>query len=97
LLIICQLFSETKEELEELMTDIKKTANKVRARLKGSFCHVFVNNIIYIGITMFSIHLSIQDTLCYQGDSSRALASVFGTEAAQVGEITVNLGKSNSV
>lgn len=28
--------SETKEELEELMTDIKKTANKVRARLKGT-------------------------------------------------------------
>ena len=27
--------SEMKEELEELMSDIKKTANKVRGKLKG--------------------------------------------------------------
>lgn len=26
---------ETKEELEELMSDIKKTANKVRSKLKS--------------------------------------------------------------
>lgn len=29
--------SETKQELEDLMADIKKTANKVRAKLKGKF------------------------------------------------------------
>lgn len=28
-------FPETKQELEDLMADIKKTANKVRAKLKG--------------------------------------------------------------
>jgi competence protein ComGF len=28
-------FAETKQELEDLMADIKKTANKVRAKLKG--------------------------------------------------------------
>lgn len=30
-------FSETKQELEDLMADIKKTANKVRAKLKGIY------------------------------------------------------------
>ena len=34
---VCCIFSETKEELEELMTDIKRTANKVRAKLKGEY------------------------------------------------------------
>jgi hypothetical protein len=29
------LHLETKEELEELMAEIKKTANKVRGKLKG--------------------------------------------------------------
>jgi hypothetical protein len=29
--------SEVKQELEDLMADIKKTANKVRAKLKGEF------------------------------------------------------------
>lgn len=36
----CLLFSfspETKEELEELMADIKKTANKVRSKLKSEY------------------------------------------------------------
>lgn len=36
----CSLFSfspETKEELEELMSDIKKTANKVRSKLKSEY------------------------------------------------------------
>lgn len=33
----CCLLSEMKEELEELMADIKKTANKVRGRLKGEY------------------------------------------------------------
>lgn len=28
-------FAEVKQELEDLMADIKKTANKVRAKLKG--------------------------------------------------------------
>ena len=32
---ICFLFSEMKEELEELMADIKRTANKVRGKLKS--------------------------------------------------------------
>lgn len=31
--------SETKQELEDLTTDIKKTANKVRSKLKGEKCH----------------------------------------------------------
>ena len=30
-----------KQELEDLMADIKKTANKVRAKLKGMFSSVF--------------------------------------------------------
>ena len=33
--------SEMKQELEDLMADIKKTANKVRAKLKGMFSSVF--------------------------------------------------------
>ena len=28
-------FAEVKQELEDLMADIKKTANKVRSKLKG--------------------------------------------------------------
>ena len=32
--------SEMKQELEDLMADIKKTANKVRAKLKGMFSNV---------------------------------------------------------
>jgi hypothetical protein len=36
--MILNLFvSEVKQELEDLMADIKKTANKVRAKLKGKF------------------------------------------------------------
>lgn len=37
---VCLLFPfspETKEELEELMSDIKKTANKVRSKLKSEY------------------------------------------------------------
>ena len=36
-----------KEELEELMSDIKKTANKVRGKLKGlcAFCSKFLSHI----------------------------------------------------
>ena len=30
------LISEMKQELDDLMSDIKKTANKVRAKLKGN-------------------------------------------------------------
>lgn len=30
-------FTETKQELEDLMADIKKTANRVRAKLKGEY------------------------------------------------------------
>ena len=33
--IVFSYFSETKEELEELMAEIKRTANKVRGKLKG--------------------------------------------------------------
>lgn len=29
--------AEVKQELEDLMADIKKTANKVRAKLKGKY------------------------------------------------------------
>lgn len=41
----CLLFSfssETKEELEELMSDIKKTANKVRSKLKSEYLPVML-------------------------------------------------------
>lgn len=31
--------SETKQELEDLTADIKKTANKVRSKLKGEECN----------------------------------------------------------
>lgn len=31
-------YPETKQELEDLTTDIKKTANKVRSKLKGEDC-----------------------------------------------------------
>lgn len=31
--------SETKQELEDLTADIKKTANKVRSKLKGEDCN----------------------------------------------------------
>lgn len=34
--------SEVKQELEDLMADIKKTANKVRAKLKGKLIFEFV-------------------------------------------------------
>jgi hypothetical protein len=33
---------ETKQELEDLMADIKKTANKVRAKLKGRYGALFI-------------------------------------------------------
>lgn len=42
---LCLLFSfspETKEELEELMSDIKKTANKVRSKLKSEYLPVML-------------------------------------------------------
>lgn len=32
--------SETKQELEDLTADIKKTANKVRSKLKGEDCNL---------------------------------------------------------
>lgn len=34
--------AETKEELEELMSDIKKTANKVRSKLKSEYTPVLL-------------------------------------------------------
>lgn len=36
-------FSETKHELEDLMADVKKTANKVRGKLKREFREVLHN------------------------------------------------------
>ena len=38
------LFAEVKGELEELMAEIKKTANKVRGKLKGTYSF-FITNI----------------------------------------------------
>ena len=35
-MIINYFFLEMKQDLEDLMSDIKKTANKVRAKLKGN-------------------------------------------------------------
>ena len=34
-MVLCLSVAEVKMELEDLMADIKKTANKVRAKLKG--------------------------------------------------------------
>lgn len=34
--LIFLFFAEVKQELEDLMADIKKTANKVRSKLKGN-------------------------------------------------------------
>lgn len=42
--LICQKQkTEVKQELEDLMADIKKTANKVRSKLKGKapYCLLF--------------------------------------------------------
>ena len=36
-------FLEMKQDLEDLMSDIKKTANKVRAKLKGKYYFRLVN------------------------------------------------------
>ena len=36
-MIINHFILEMKQDLEDLMSDIKKTANKVRAKLKGNF------------------------------------------------------------
>lgn len=46
---VCCKFAETKEELDELMASIKKTANKVRGKLK---CKPFL--ILYACVTFFS-------------------------------------------
>ena len=35
IILIKKLFSEMKQELEDAMSDIKKTANRVRSKLKG--------------------------------------------------------------
>ena len=45
--IVC--LSEMKGELEDLMSDIKKTANKVRGKLKGIVLLVFI---IYVAIVI---------------------------------------------
>jgi methyl-accepting chemotaxis protein len=37
------LFTETKEELDELMAEIKKTANKVRGKLKRTFRFLYTS------------------------------------------------------
>lgn len=47
--------SETKQELEDLTADIKKTANKVRSKLKGEECNPQIkekNNAALIGPNM---------------------------------------------
>lgn len=36
LTVLVLFFAETKQELEDLTADIKKTANKVRSKLKGT-------------------------------------------------------------
>lgn len=41
--------TEVKQELEDLMADIKKTANKVRAKLKGKKINFFV---AFISVTL---------------------------------------------
>lgn len=43
---------KTKQELEDLMADIKKTANKVRAKLKGNLFHFNYFYLLFI-ICMF--------------------------------------------
>lgn len=45
LLLFLLCVTEVKQELEDLMADIKKTANKVRAKLKGKPCLYALNGI----------------------------------------------------
>ena len=44
------LFPEMKQDLEDLMSDIKKTANKVRAKLKGELGLVLVEVGVFLGL-----------------------------------------------
>ena len=37
LMLLIKFFTEMKQDLDDMMADIKKTANKVRAKLKGKF------------------------------------------------------------
>jgi len=46
-------FKETKEELDELMAEIKKTANKVRGKLK---CLLFLLNLKLRGIRILLMY-----------------------------------------
>jgi hypothetical protein len=57
--------SEVKQELEDLMADIKKTANKVRAKLKGKFeVTALLENITFmlVHIQVILLLSSLQDT-----------------------------------
>lgn len=47
-------FAETKQELEDLTADIKKTANKVRSKLKGTTCCLNTGNIFYMTLQQVS-------------------------------------------
>ena len=55
------LFSEMKEELEDLMLEIKKNANKVRAKLKGKWntwlsafpCFTLLKKLLFVCLSCF--------------------------------------------
>lgn len=49
------LYTEVKQELDDMMTDIKKTANRVRAKLKGKECR----KILFICRDMYHMSSSI--------------------------------------
>jgi len=50
--------AEMKEELEELMAEIKKTANKVRGKLKGRVADVFWLSICNCYVSLSSLSSS---------------------------------------
>jgi len=47
--------AETKDELEQLMAEIKTLANKVRGKLKGLFYSCFVNDYCNCKVQSFDI------------------------------------------
>ena len=48
-----------KQELEDLMADIKKTANKVRAKLKSKYTWLYMPHMLFLkgkeSITLFTL------------------------------------------
>ena len=63
-------FPEVKQELDDMMTDIKKTANKVRAKLKSKF------NVIYRGNKSYIFYYFLVIEQCIESDDTKASADL---------------------